>query len=355
MNAPVLPAPHAGSVRKKIRLLIDYREQFYSSLRVSTGGMDLARLSKLFGELGCELVIQRYSEIDAKERFDDSYVLYQSSEDRDLHYKEYIADWVQHIQQRGGRLIPDFNCFRAHENKVYQSLLTRQLDVPGVHVPDAEVFGCYEDLERARLRLPFPLVLKSATGCQSQGVTLARSHAELMRKARRFSRSFHLRDALRFLAKRWLRKGYVPESSHRRKFLLQEFIPNLPGDFKVLVYGDRVFVLQRATRPNDFRASGSGRFTYARDVPPQLLDCAERLRAAYGCPYISADIGFDPATGRCILFEIQFLMFGTYTLEKSPFHFRRESDAWVVVDGPVVLEEVFAETVCRFIERTASA
>lgn len=353
MNGPGLPAQLSVPARK-IHLFVDYREQFYSSLRVSTGGMDLARLHKCFGELGYELIVQRFSEIDPRQRFDDSFVLYQSSEDRDLHYKEYISDWVQHIERHGGTLIPAFSCFRAHENKVFQSLLTQQLDLPGLYVPTCEVFGCYEDLERARLRLSFPLVLKSSTGCQSQGVTLARSRTELLRKARRFSHSFHLSDALHFMAKRWFRRGYITESLHRKKFLLQEFIPDLTGDFKVLVYGDRVFVLQRSTRPNDFRASGSGLFTYTREIPRQLLDCAEQLREAFGCPCISADIAFDASSGRCILIEIQFLMFGTYTIEKSPFHFRRRGDSWTVVEGPVVLEEVFAEATARFIEHTAT-
>lgn len=355
MNASPLPARRSVLTRNRIRLFIDYREQFYSSLRVSTGGMDLAVLQKRFHELGYELEIDRFSEIDPDDRFDDSFILYQSSEDRDLHYKEYIADWIHHIEQRGGTLIPASSCFRAHENKVFQSLLTRQMDIPGVYVPAFKVFGCYEDLERASLSLSFPLVLKSSTGCQSQGVTLARSRAELLRKARKFSRSFHLRDALRFVAKRWLRKGYVPESLHRKKFLLQEFIPGLSGDFKVLVYWDKVFVLQRSTRPNDFRASGSGRFTYSRDVPPRLLDCALRLREHFDCPFVSADVAFDAVSGRCILIEIQFLMFGTYTLENSPFHFRRDADSWSVVEGKVVLEEVFAEATAQFLQHASTS
>ena len=194
------------------------------------------------------------------------------------------------------------------------------------------------------------MVIKAAAGCQSQGVSLARSKSELLQKAKQVSSSFHLSDALRFFAKRWLRKGYVPESLHRKKFMLQEFIPALPGDFKVLVYWDKVFVLQRGTRPNDFRASGSGRFSYTRDVPRQLLDCAIRLRERFNCPTLSADIAFDPQNDRCILIEIQFLMFGTYTLEKSMFHFQYDGNDWKIEEGEVVLENVFAEAVSNFID-----
>lgn len=335
---------------KKIRLLVDYRGQFYSSLRVSTGGFDIARLKKRFEELGYELVIQSFCEINPLQSFDSSFVLYQSSEDRDLHYKEYISDWIQYIESRGGVLIPSFNCFRAHENKVFQSLLTQNLDISKLYVPNSQIFGCFEEIEQTPLRLSFPLVIKTSAGCQSQGVTLARSKSELLQKTKRLSNSFHLRDALRFFAKRWLRKGYIPESLHRKKFVLQEFIPALTGDFKVLVFYEKVFVLQRGTRPNDFRASGSGRFAFIREVPSQLLDCAINLRKQFNCPMISADIAFDEKQSRCILIEIQFLMFGTYTLEKSTFHFEHDGKVWKIVEGAVILEDVFAEAVSNFIQ-----
>jgi glutathione synthase/RimK-type ligase-like ATP-grasp enzyme len=41
--------------------------------------------------------------------------------------------------------------------------------------------------------------------------------------------------------------------------LLQEFCPDNPGDYRVTVIGDQVSVFGRQNRPNDFRASGSGR------------------------------------------------------------------------------------------------
>jgi len=49
---------------------------------------------------------------------------------------------------------------------------------------------------------------------------------------------------------------------HRSKFIVQEFIPDLSNDWKVLVFWDKYYVLRRKNRPNDFRASGSGLFSF---------------------------------------------------------------------------------------------
>jgi glutathione synthase/RimK-type ligase-like ATP-grasp enzyme len=342
------------SKRPKLYIYIDYRGQFYSSLRVSTGGVDLDLLQDALFGFGLECEIRTFSSFRSTENFDGAFVLYQSSEDRDLLYKSYIADVLLSISARGGVLLPKFEYFHAHENKVFQSYMTSSLSIPGLKIPKSVSYGCYEELKDVPSNLEFPLVLKSAAGCQSKSVTLVRSHAELYAKAARFSSSFNLLDAIRIGAKKYLRKGYVRESLRRRKFILQEFIPDLDGDFKVLVYGERVYVLTRKNRKNDFRASGSGIFAFTEDVPHALLDVALRLREHYECPYISADIAYERQTGTCILLEIQFLMFGTYTIEKSPFHFVPSPEGWKVVRQSSVLEHVMANSIAGQIVRASN-
>ena len=46
---------------------------------------------------------------------------------------------------------------------------------------------------------------------------------------------------------------------------LQEFIPNNDSDYRVIVIKDKAFAIKRYTRPNDFRASGSGYIEYQKE------------------------------------------------------------------------------------------
>ena len=42
--------------------------------------------------------------------------------------------------------------------------------------------------------------------------------------------------------------------------IIQTFIPGLQGDYKVLFFGDKYYMMYRKNREHDFRASGSGNF-----------------------------------------------------------------------------------------------
>ena len=67
---------------------------------------------------------------------------------------------------------------------------------------------------------------------------------------------------------RWLRhKNYVRESWNRGKIVVQEFIPGLKNDYKVLIFGSKYYVLYRRVREGDFRASGQGLLEYRRELP----------------------------------------------------------------------------------------
>lgn len=336
---------------QKIVLLTDYRGQFYSSLRVSTGGMDIDKILSEFSKAGIPCTVMPYHEINSAQNWSNTLVLYQSSEDNGLHYKSYIADILLHIRESGGELIPDYNQFHAHENKAYQALYSAGKATSTLKIPKSRVFGTFEDVKKVIATLTFPSVLKMSNGCQSKGVTLVKSREEALSKAKKFSSTFSLKDFLRFKAKSIVKEGYIPESSHRNKIVFQEFVPNLSGDYKALVYWDKVFILTRMNRKNDFRASGSGIFSYEENIPTEILDAVLQLRQSFDCPYISIDIAFDHNAKICHLIEFQFLMFGTYTLEKSPFHFSHSEGKWELVKGGSVLEEVFVYSINKHIQR----
>ena len=380
-------------------LLIDYKSHFGSKYVAEPyrSGMSLSRLAELFRDSGYELELLGFPDVELGRDWKDIPVVYTSSEDHDGHYKSYIEDVVLGLELAGARTIPDFRFLRAHENKVFMEILrellltqtaaspARRLELPcdpagrgpagegltgqSLAAPSsaARHFGTYEEWEarqgaghhaNAHPSGVAPrtgttpdtgqTVVKSASGALSRGVELGTNIDDLRAKVKKLSRSPSLRPDLRDLVRALRRTGYEKESRNRRKFVTQEFVSGLDHDWKVLVYGDRYFVLRRGARPDDFRASGGGRLSFHRELPPGLLDFARQVFDALRIPNVSLDIGVTP--DGFVLFEFQAVYFGTYTVDHSEFHFRRVGADWSLVEGPAELEAVYAESVVRFLE-----
>jgi len=135
---------------------------------------------------------------------------------------------------------------------------------------------------------------------------------------------------------------------HRSKFIVQEFIPNLSNDWKVLVYWDKYFVLRRKNRPNDFRASGSGLFSFDETVDQRLLDAAREIRQIFDVPMISLDLSIS--NNRVVLIEFQFIYFGTSTLEESPYYYENDNGNWEKKLGESSLEDIYSYSIVSYIE-----
>jgi hypothetical protein len=305
-------------------------------------------VSSEFKKHGYSAHVLPYAEIDLqRDNFKDRLVVYQSSEDPGSQYKAYLEDVLLGIQLQGGVLIPEFQYFRAHHNKVFMEILRDISGDPQMQHPRARSFGTLEDFRR--WRGDYPKVMKKAEGAGSTGVRLAKTPREAMRIARQFSASAGLLDLLRELGRRWVRRnaGYVPNSLHRKSFIVQEFVPGLASDFKVLVYWDRYYVLERKNRRGDFRASGSGLFSFPEAPPLALLGFARRVFDHAQVPVISLDIAV--ADGTPMLLECQFVTFGPYTIEKSAWYFQRVGNGWEKTAGRSVPEVEYVRSVVSFV------
>ena len=116
-----------------------------------------------------------------------------------------------------------------------------------------------------------------------------------------------------------------------------------------MVFGKKYYVLNRKTRPNDFRASGSGLISYQDSIPDGFLDYAEKLYKFFDSPTIAMDLAFDGVNFHLI--EYQFVNFGSYTLDASPFYFTKNNNSWQKIDEPSLLEEEFVNSVSQFINK----
>ena len=249
-------------------ILLDYRSQFYSSNRSRGASLDVSTLRTGFEQVGYKVSVKQFAEIYLQtDNYKDVLVLYQSSEDIGLSYKDYIEDILFGLSLQGAILIPDLQYFRAHHNKVFMEILR---DVLGSTVSRrlfSQSFGTYEEYQQFFIPKDFPVVLKPSAGSKGHDVVIAHNKKETDRCARRLSATPSFFNLRLWYQNLFDGRGFSRISNNRRKFTIQPFIPNLSGDYKIVVYGDKYFVLFRQNRPDDFRASGGGRLSFPKIVP----------------------------------------------------------------------------------------
>lgn len=345
---------------EKIILFTDYRNSFYSRMGLQENGFDLSKLKEYFYLEGFDLNILQFCDINFNDNiFNGTPVLYTSLEDPGLYYKYFIEDIVLGLEMAGAWLIPCFYYLRAHHNKVFLEILRKNSGLGEINNLDSCFYGVPSECEARATNLPYPLVLKPAAGAMATGVTLVKTVSELTETIDKISKIERplLSEVINILRPyvRKIKKLLRPDIKfdtlvpYRQKFIAQQFVDGLANDYKVLVYGGQYYVLKRENRKNDFRASGSGLFSYPRILPDGLLNYSKKIIEHFDVPYISLDIVHDGSA--FFLIEFQFLMFGTYTLEKSTFYFQQIADEWVKVCGVSEIEKEFVRSVCDYIRR----
>ncbi|WP_179009403.1 hypothetical protein [Winogradskyella forsetii] len=263
-----------------------------------------------------EFVLQ----LNEQESIDGVYFFYTSSQYPI--YKSYILDILLQIKLRGGILIPELRHFISHENKNFQELEKVRL---GIKSPYGIPFGTYEEGLEALSNTSYPVVLKKATGFRSRNVKLANNTEEgkrILSKLLERNLKFN-RDSLYYLYRRFKNKKHYPRRFG--KIIIQEFLPNLTHDWKILVFGNCCIGGKRFVKKNDFRASGSKLYSLEQDPPDSVLSFALRNKQILECPNISMDISENQ--GDIQLLEYQTMHFSLLAW-KSIHYFEFEDGSW---------------------------
>ncbi|WP_179021399.1 hypothetical protein [Winogradskyella forsetii] len=263
-----------------------------------------------------EFVLQ----LNEQENIDGVYFFYTSSQYPI--YKSYILDILLQIKLRGGILIPELRHFISHENKNFQELEKVRL---GIKSPYGIPFGTYEEGLEALSNTSYPVVLKRATGFRSRNVKLANNTEEgkqILSKLLERNLKFN-RDSLYYLYRRLKNKKHYPKRFG--KIIIQEFLPNLTHDWKILVFGNCCIGGKRFVKKNDFRASGSKLYSLEQDPPDSVLSFALRNKQILECPNISMDISENQ--GDIQLLEYQTMHFSLLAW-KSIHYFEFEDGSW---------------------------
>ncbi len=336
---------------KKLLLIKDMKGWFWRTYPTmnQAAPLDLSLITDTFTNQGFTVEITSYSDFDFSRNYSGYYVLYGSSEDFMGGSKSFMEDVLLWLDSNEAILLPAFKFFRAHDNKVMMELLRHNFKDDRLKTIHSDFYASPKALKTHR---EFPLVIKAAAGAGSNGVFLARNEEELARYVDRASRLltgfpflyYQFYNRVQFFRRK------APVYFNNNKFILQNFIPNLNGDFKILVFGESYFVLYRLNREGDFRASGSGKFG---EIPEGqlngVLDFARLCKQELEAPHISLDIGFDGQTFH--LLEFQCVTFGFKAMSLAEFHFRPVGSKWQRIEGKVIPEEEFCRAVIEFLQR----
>ena len=275
---------------------------------------------------------------------------------------------IQALQHGVGLpLFPSWETIWHFDDKISQSYLLRAADIP-----TARTWVFWQPYEAAEFcrQAKYPLVIKLAGGITSENVRLLHNVEEaqywidrlfgaglvsLQRPSLATTGGMvkRTRDALRYLA-----RGLLPTQSrrndlHRDYVLFQEFLPDNDHDTRITVIGNRAFGFRRFNRPDDFRASGSGRIDWDHtkidtDVVRLAFRAARQLRSQS----LAVD-GMYYADRRRVLVEISYYYEG-WAVAACPGHWKLSGDAedgameWV--EGQVRPEDAILDD---FLERVA--
>ncbi len=239
--------------------------------------------------------------------------------------------------QLGLCVYPDLATAWHYDDKIAQTYL---LDAAGLPTPRTWLFWRRPEAEAFLGAAEFPLVVKLWSGAGSSNVRLVRSPAEGCRLVKRLFeggvedlRQLEPQGRAGLIARAraavhlFLGSPLPPEGDawerHKNYVLFQEFLPDNAFDTRLTVIGQRAFGFRRFNRPQDFRASGSGRL----DFDPQAIDPAmTRLafRTARALRAQSCAIDGLYRAGAPVIAEISYT-YASWAVHDCPGHWRLDN------------------------------
>lgn len=293
-------------MKNKILLLTDYNDLYRQGIYRSEG-IELQLFKQVLENNGYSVLQITYHDLlnHSPEKWTEYYqgyqVVYTSSEN--LEYKEYIKDIVYEISKNNS-LIPRYDILMCHEDKAYQEILKKSL---GIRSLDAWIFATWKDLNKDIDKIKYPIIVKKCTGAGSISVYKAKNKKELMKFAKKIMRGkgyyeYYLKALYKKLSGKW-NPHYFEDEKYFGRLILQQYVPELECDWKVLVFGNKYYALRRMVRNHDFRASGSGKFSF--EVPDSgILSYAKEIYEKLDVPFLSLDLCMD-ADKNVYLIEFQ--------------------------------------------------
>jgi hypothetical protein len=333
---------------KNIYIIVDDGQYFAHHVGFDTINVDL--IVEYFRKKDLKLSILTFKELALKRNIENSIIFTVSSQKP--YHKKYVDDLIEILSIKNNILIPSKNILRCHENKGYQEFYKEILGIDslkGYYFNNDTV-----DYNYIVRNYTYPLVLKKIDGSGSRGVKLINTEAELQKNIDSFKVSTHIRFMI-FLRENFykllcinfseIKLNYYKDYSN---FVIQEFIPNLRFDFKVLIFLDKYYALKRNINKNDFRASGSGSFEFI-EIEDSLLDYSKYIFDKFNEPFMSLDICVD--NSKYYLIEYQGIHFGQYTQIHAKGYYSLVNNEWRYLRKRESLEHDLSHSLYYYIQK----
>lgn len=253
-------------------------------------------------------------------------------------YKDVVAakKILFALEHAGIKIFPDFKTGWHFDDKVAQKYLLEAIKVPLV---PSYIFYDKEIALNWAKNTSFPKVFKLKGGASSANVKLVRNFKEckkLISKA--FGRGFSQFNRYQYFIENYksfqngkgnfinILKGLfrifvVPEFAKLQSFekgyvYFQDFIPNNTYDTRVVVIGcEKAIAEKRFVRKNDFRASGSGEFSY-ENINIELIQLSFSVAKKMQLQSVAFDFIYDE-NNKPLIVEISY-GFGTKGINNAP-------------------------------------
>lgn len=335
---------------KELLLILDSEGKYRQKID-QYQGIEIDIFIKELKNLGYEIEITNYFEVAKKiDQIKNKQIIYTSHQQLD--YKKYIED-IMICLNEDNVIIPGINSLIGHENKGYQELQRKKL---GLDKLESYVISHIIDLEK--IEITYPIVLKRPNSCSSRGVFLAHNEKELDAIIKKYflKKDFNYYQLkLKKIMKKLLKKntlnwtdGKIKDYRYSR-FILEQFIPNLDGDYKILIYGNKYYGLKRGVKKGDFKASGSGIHDYHQEIPEEVLTFAKECFNKLDIPFAGFDIAIDE-NKKCYMIEYQSLHIGPVTLMHSEKYYTYDENKWHRHNEKSVLELEYARAIDWYLE-----
>lgn len=333
---------------KKI-LLVTGNDGHFAQKKFPWQSLNVLNMKERLIELDYNVEVINFQNLQ-KTKFNEigNYIVYTSSQKVEL--KKYIEDTI-YFFDRNNTLIPSYEALKAHDNKGFQVYMAKKY---GFNLIESNYFSDYTEVENNQ---NYPVVFKLANGASSQGVRLIKVFDDLKKNFFVDSISQNIVRLKRKL-KELIFKSRFDKQWHEyilygeSRFVLQSFVNGLDCDYKVLVFGEKFYILKRFIKYNDFRASGSG--LHSLDIGNDviaILDEAKAFTEKYPSHVYSLDICISNLEAKII--EFQFTHVGPVTLTDSNCYYVNEGSVWKKIEGKSDLEEEYCNAIDFYIKRVS--
>jgi len=344
-------------MKKKIVILTG-NKIFFGQTRKPWVSMNVAKMEKIFQEHGFK--VERYSFhqiVNRQDRIKDSVIFYTFSQK--MNRRSYIIDLIHYLDDGSNIFIPSSELLQCHENKGYQELYKKKINFTSLK---AFYFSSVEEIQH--YDIIFPVVLKTVDTSNGKGVFLVQNYRQLVKHIQHFERQGMLTKIDLVRRKYFRRKKFYkeyPDYNNRidyfeyrdyilkeKNFILQEFIPDLKSDHRVLVLYDKYYVMKRFTREGDFRASGTKIQDYNVEFDLDLMNYAKEVYDQFDTPFLSMDIGIHQK--KYSLFEFQAVHFGLNVFVKTKGYYTLDNGDWKFIEAKSTIEKEMAEALIKYIQ-----